>query len=684
MKAVWRNPLQFRSVNRMMKYGDLEKIKQFVFDGDNTACFIERERILARLSTEMEGYQGGDREARIIAGVLSGVSVPLYDCDYFAGRVVEAQPDAGMEAPSRLIASTGHMSPDYEKLLRLGLSGILDEIRTNAARKGTPEAKLFCENAEIIINAVRDYALRYACEAEKQGRTQMAEALRRVPYEPAYDLYSALQGIWLIHMIASCYVGGRDYAFGRFDQYMLPYYEKAVADGMTEDEAAEMLAGFFVKCNEICGRTTHNYKKKPILSNASKQYVNIGGEHPNAFSYVVLRAQMLNNMAQPQTTVLLKSDADPAFTDAVFKAMAALTDKLHIYNYDLVEKSLIAKGLPVHIAKDHSYSACCTFDLHWHNYRREFYVPVLQIFLKTLSENTFDSVDGLLEVFKGNLAASMQEYADSQQYGDPVKRPMFAFSGLLMPDSCVECEYPTDGNSPYSVMNMFCPGVATLGDSLMVLDRLVFKGKRFGYDEFIRILKSDYAGHEELRQEILSWPRFGNDTDDDDYTVRAGNAFLDAVDSLDLKPNFLAFGGFYSLERDNTWREQVGATPDGRHAFEPFSENQSPTYGADKSGITSLLNSVSKLPFDRAVTGGLNITFSRNYPPEILKALAVSYFEKGGLHMGISVVDKEVLRDAMVHPEKYRALTVRLYGFSEYFVSLPEWQQIAVINRTAY
>ena len=61
-----------------------------------------------------------------------------------------------------------------------------------------------------------------------------------------------------------------------------------------------------------------------------------------------------------------------------------------------------------------------------------------------------------------------------------------------------------------------------------------------------------------------------------------------------------------------------------------------------------------------------------------------SYFEKGGLHMGVSVVDKEVLRDAMVHPEKYRALTVRLYGFSEYFVSLPEWQQIAVINRTAY
>lgn len=667
-----------------MKYGNMDRIKALVFEGDNEACFIERERILKNLAVEMEGYTGADRPVRIIEKLLDSVSVPVLECDYFAGRVVEALPDEGMEAPSRLIASTGHMSPDYKKLLRLGLSGILDEIIKKAREKNTDKARQFARNAGIIIDAVRRYALRYSEEAEKCGKTRMAEALRHVPYEPAYDLYSALQGIWLIHMIASCYVGGRDYAFGRFDRYMLPYYEKALADGETEDELAELLAGFFVKCNEICGRTTHNYKKKPILSNASKQYVNIGGEKPNAFSGLVLKAQQINNMAQPQTTVLLKPDADAAFTDEVFSAMAVLTDKLHIYNYDLVTGSLIEKGLPEEIAKDHSYSACCTFDLHYHNYRREFYVPVLQIFLETIMGKRYDSVEGILKDLTRNLTSSMQAYADSQQFGDPEKLPMFAFSGLLMPDSCVECEYPCEGNSPYSVLNMFCPGVATLGDSLMVMDRLVFKEKRFDYDAFVDILRHDYEGKEDLRQEILFWTRFGNDTEADEYTRRAGNAFLDAVDALSLKPNFYAFGGFYSLERDNSWREQVGATPDGRHAFEPFSENQSPTYGADKAGISALLNSVSKLPFERAVTGGLNITFSKNYPPEILKALALSYFETGGLHMGISVVDKDVLRDAMVHPEKYKSLTVRLYGFSEYFVSLPEWQQIAVINRTAY
>ena len=52
--------------------------------------------------------------------------------------------------------------------------------------------------------------------------------------------------------------------------------------------------------------------------------------------------------------------------------------------------------------------------------------------------------------------------------------------------------------------------------------------------------------------------------------------------------------------------------------------------------------------------------------------------------MGITVMDKDVLRDAMKHPEKHRALTVRLYGFSEYFISLPDWQQQAILNRTTY
>ena len=82
------------------------------------------------------------------------------------------------------------------------------------------------------------------------------------------------------------------------------------------------------------------------------------------------------------------------------------------------------------------------------------------------------------------------------------------------------------------------------------------------------------------------------------------------------------------------------------------------------------MKSLSKLPFDKAATEGLNLTFSQNVSPDILKALTVPYFELGRLHIGISVINAEVLKDAMKNPHKHKSLTVRLYGFSEYFVSL--------------
>ena len=141
---------------------------------------------------------------------------------------------------------------------------------------------------------------------------------------------------------------------------------------------------------------------------------------------------------------------------------------------------------------------------------------------------------------------------------------------------------------------------------------------------------------------------------------------------------------FYSLERENAWASEIPATPDGRRNGQPFSENQSPVYGADKKGITALLSSLAKIPFRRTAAGGLNLTFSSAVKPEILGALIKTYFAGGGMHVGITVLDREVLLDAMKHPEKYRSLTVRMYGFSEYFITLPEWQQIAVLNRTAY
>lgn len=665
--------------------GDIQKLKQLVFESDNTHCFIERERILKELKIKYKDYQGFDKYALVLSELLDAVSTPVLDCDYFAGRVLEAPLDNDMQGATWFLGSLGHMSFDYKKLLKIGLGGIVDEICQNASLKGDKKSKEFAHNAKIILNAVKKYCNRYSIAAKQKGFEQMSKALSVVPVEPAYDFYSALSAIWIIHMIASCYVGNRDYAFGRFDEYMLPYYKQALADGCTKQQLTELVAGFFIKTNEICGRCAHDYNQKPILSNSSNQYINIGGENPNEFSFVVLDAAMMNNMAQPEITVLLDHNADDEFTNKVFEALSVLTDKMNIYNYPQTVNALIKKGIPQSVAKDYTYSACCTLDLNYHTFRQEYFAPVPQIFVNTLHSKEYTSVKDIVCDLKNNILADIQGYADKAQqgYDDEYRQKFFVFDALFMTDSAVECKYPGGVDDKFCVLNIFCPGIATIGDSLMVLDKLVFKEKRYTYTEFMNILKSDYEGNEQLIQEITNYTRFGNDTAIDEYAVMAGNAFMDAVDLIKLKNNFFASGGFYSLHVDNVWKN-IGATPDGRKYGTPISENQSPTYGADKSGITALFNSLSKLPLDRNVTGGLNVTFSQNMAPDILKALIVTYFKNGGFHVGITVVDKEVLKDAIKNPDKYQSLTVRLYGFSEYFVSLAPWQQVAIINRTSY
>jgi formate C-acetyltransferase len=133
--------------------------------------------------------------------------------------------------------------------------------------------------------------------------------------------------------------------------------------------------------------------------------------------------------------------------------------------------------------------------------------------------------------------------------------------------------------------------------------------------------------------------------------------------------------------------KNTGATPDGRMKGEPISENQSPAYGADKSGVTACLNSMSKLPFSLAPGGGTNLTIHPSMVAgesgvDVLSHLVEGYFQNGGMHLHINVIDKSTLEDAQRYPEKYSTLSVRVTGYSAYFVQLNKDIQADIIART--
>ena len=664
---------------------DLQKIdalRELVFAQKNHHCFIERERFLnSRAAPE---NRPTDFYARLLSDMLDAVSTPIDPHDIFVGRVLEDEPLPDWQAcPNKTLFAKAHICPDYERLLKKGYRGILAEITERAEKIATEEARIYAENAAVVVNAIHRFALRYANVAKDAGMIRAYEALSRVPFEPAYDLYSALQGMWLVHMIAGCYVGGRDYAFGYMDEYLYPYYQIEKEHGATDSDIATMLAGFFVKTNEICGRHPHNYRQKPVLSQSSKQYVLLDGGRANDLSVRILEAAEINNMVQPEFTVVLSDNAPSAFRTRVFEAMSVLVDKLQVYHCEKLQAFLKGKGLPPQIVSHPAFSACCTADVYLHSCREEFYLPTVQLFCQTLHEKSFSSKEELLEAFCQKVTAVCEEYLEESRLPDrDWVRCVFVMDSLLL-GSCNElCDYIPYGLT-YRAKNIFLPGIATLGDSLCALDRLVFDGDT-PYEQFTKMLKDDFLGHEELACKIAELPRFGNDLEEDRYTVEMANALVAAVERAKHEKNEIVLPSFYSLERDTSWAEEIPATPDGKRQGKAFSENQSPVYGADRNGITALLNSLAKLPFEKTAAGGLNLTFSAKVEPPILEALVTTYFQKGGLHVGTTVLNRETLKDAMKNPEKYRSLTVRMYGFSEYFVSLSPCQQLAVLHRTVY
>ena len=173
----------------------IECLKEQIFAMSNEHCFIEKERFIAGLEPCDE--KPSDYFATMLASLLDCVSTPVCENDIFVGRVVEDMPDPGMQCPTKVLFAKGHLIPDYARLLTKGYGGVLREIKANAERIGTDTARHYAENAEIVTNAVRRFAARYAEAAREKGMMRAYEALCRVPYEPAYDLYSALQSMWI-------------------------------------------------------------------------------------------------------------------------------------------------------------------------------------------------------------------------------------------------------------------------------------------------------------------------------------------------------------------------------------------------------------------------------------------------------------------------------------------------------
>ena len=197
------------------------------------------------------------------------------------------------------------------------------------------------------------------------------------------------------------------------------------------------------------------------------------------------------------------------------------------------------------------------------------------------------------------------------------------------------------------------------------------------------------ARYRKIRALIDEAPKFGNDIEEVDLFARdVAYTYTRPMETFRNPRGGQFQAGLYPVSANVPLGAQTGATADGRLAFTPIADGVSPSAGKDTHGPTSSCNSVSKLDHGIASNGTL---FNMKFHPSALEgdtglenfvALVRGYFDQKGSHVQFNVVSRETLRDAQLHPEKYKSLVVRVAGYSALFVTLSKSLQDDIINRT--
>ncbi|QAT43419.1 glycyl radical protein [Aminipila luticellarii] len=631
---------------------------------------------------------------------------------------------------------SGETTPNHKKFLNLGLRGFIAECRENIDRvKGGTKEKQeqvdFWKACIIICEGMITYAHRMAEEAEKQAGActdqkrkaelmQIAENCRVVPENPPQSFHQAVQMIWFIQVAFHIEAPTTACGFGRFDQYMYPFYQADLEAGkITEAEALELIECFYLKCCEVY-EVRDRWYSKSFAGYPMWEILMVGGQTTdgkdatNDLSYLCLEAGSDLQTTQPVLAVRVHEGTPEKLFRKGAEMMQAGMANPGFFNDDAAIPMVLGKGCTMEEARDWNIVGCIqpapgggttdsspdagyvnapkVLELVLHNGRDP--KTGEQLGLQTGEAKDFKDVKELTEAVKKQLIYFYQMIKDGYDLMVPyhMLRLPVIFASMAV-DGCVELgKSVQEGGAKYSTAGMFITGAANLADSLVAIEEVVYKDKTISMDELITALDNNFQGNERLRQLLINKPpKFGNDNEYVDGVARDILGFV-AETVQQWEDSRHGHYSFCNLSQtvNISHGEVCGATPDGRLAGQPYCDNSSPTMGRDICGPTATVKSVAAIDQKKFHDGALfNIRFdpkgiSGEKGLQTIEGVIKTYFKHGGEHIQINVVDDETLRKAQEKPEDYKGLMVRVAGYMAYFTELDKAAQDTIIDRTAH
>jgi formate C-acetyltransferase len=639
----------------------------------------------------------------------------------------------GMEG--KLNAGDAHLAVNYEKILAFGLKGYEERVKDLKAKldltdPDSIDKNIFYKAVLIVIEAVHQFAQRYSKlaqeladkEKDSKRKAELLEISRicaKVPYEPATSFYEAVQSVWFIQLILQIESNGHSLSYGRFDQYMYPYYIKDIQEKViTKDEALELLTCLWIKTLTINKVRSQAH----TLSSAGSpmyQNVTIGGQTPdkkdavNELSFVVLQSVAQTRLTQP--------NINKAFFDECIEVMKLGFGMPALNNDEIIIPSFINWGVKEEDAYNYSAIGCVETAVpgKW-GYRCTgmSYINFPRVLLCAMNDGV-DLTTGKRFTKGYGYFKDMKSYEELLSAWDKTVREMTRYSVIVenaidkaserdVPD--VLCSALTDdcigrgktikeGGAVYDFISGLQVGIANMADSLAAIKKLVFEEKKITPIQLWNAILDDFQSDENKKIQAMlidEVPKYGNDIDYvDNLVVEAYDSYLDEIKKY---PNTryhrgpiggIRYGGTSSISANVGQGMGTMATPDGRNAYEPLAEGCSPAHNADKNGPTAVFKSVAKLPTEK-ITGG--VLLNQKMTPQMLSTeenkqklemLIRAFFNRlHGYHVQYNIVSRETLIDAQKYPEKHKDLIVRVAGYSAFFNVLSKKTQDDIIGRT--
>lgn len=651
--------------------------------------------------------------------------------DYWAGktigdRVGPVLTPAEMAAIRAQIytssSKTGHMTPNFETVLRVGLRGIREAI-THAdetlalADPMRSKKSAFLQAAAISVDAACAFAGRYAEEALRLAQieanpTRRAELLhtsqicRRVPLEPTHTFHEACQVTWFIHLLVCLEEGESHAAFapGRFDQYVAPYYRGSLERGeMTEAAAAELIDCLWIKFNEIGNEIPQTMTLGGTRSDGRP------GEHDLTLRCMdsTERLWTLN----PSLVLRWHEGMPPHVMDRACALIKTGIGFPQFYHDGLMVHAMTQAGVTEEDARDTVPGGCVELSVagktnpwvgNFFNLPKCLLLslnngvdPISgnRVGLQTPDAQPLQTFDEVMAAYKRQVAYFMELMAASENSHDVAQAEVtpFPFLSALVSD-CIENGMDiTWGGGRYNFTEVQGVGIANTADSLAAIKKLVFQEERISLDQLLTAMAQNFEGAENTRQMLLhEAPKYGNRQPlVDDIAQEIVIHFYEEVQKY-INPRAGKFvPGLLTWTLADGFGSATGATPDGRKSGEVFADSIGAAQGRDTEGPTALIESVTRTDYT-PVVGGLS--FNLKFTPTVisseesvqkLQALIRTYFKLGGMQLQINVVDRDTLLEAQRTPEKHHNLVVRISGWSARFTTLSKALQDEIIARTA-